>query len=64
MVRLNKNHISLEVDLFGRVAIEKDVIVNANEAVDTSVGEHRYADRRQIDRTRNNYRGETGKRGT
>ena len=38
MVRLNKNHISLEVDLFGRVAIEKDVTVNANEAVDTRWG--------------------------
>ena len=46
--RFIKDHISLEVDLFGRVTLEKDVTVNAQpEAVNISDAEHKLEPRKR-----------------
>ena len=50
VVRLVKQHISLEVDLFGRVTLEKDVAITPSDALDISAAEHNFEDRRPNNR--------------
>jgi ssDNA-binding replication factor A large subunit len=52
--RFIKDHISLEIDLFGRVTLEKDVTVNASEAYNISSVEHKLEDKPRRNQVRNN----------
>jgi hypothetical protein len=59
--RFVKNFISLEVDIFGRVTLEKDVGINTTGTLNISTTEHPFdrkkndrRDNRQGDRQRNN----------
>ena len=56
MKRFIKDHISLEIDLFGRVTLEKDIDINPKEDLNISDAEHK------LDKTRRDNRRPQGGR--